>query len=138
MSRTLRAYRTATALAFAAACSGSEVAPTGSNDNPAKPPPDVGAPGVRIPAGNNMPDTIGARPFAADTTDSTGTAAVVVGFSTLAAAGSVQISVPALGFADTARYTVNAGNVARLTATPPDTQVSVGGTVQVRVSTQDA
>ena len=75
--------------------------------------------------------------FVSDTTDSTGAAGAVVGFSTTAGHGRVQISVPTLGFADTAHYTVGPGNPARLVATPADTQVFLGNTVQVRVSLQD-
>ena len=169
------------ALLFAA-CSEEQGMPTETPNQ------DTGQPGVRITAGNNVTDTIRARPvqaltvvvrqpdgalavgatvrfqslatqnqnqfqppvlvaplsstdfqtFAADTTDATGTAAVVLGFSVSAGAGMVQVTVPQFGFADTARYTVVPGSPARVIATPADTQVTAGSEVQVRVVVQDA
>jgi Tol biopolymer transport system component len=64
--------------------------------------------------------------FASATTGEDGRAAVLVRLGNGAGTARIVVSVPVLGLADTARYTVTPGAAARVVVTPNDTTVAVG------------
>ena len=73
----------------------------------------------------------------AETTNASGEATVGIRLSTVAEQGHVVVSVPALGYVDTAVFTTQPGQPARLQAAPFDTAVNVGGTVAYRTVVVD-
>ena len=75
--------------------------------------------------------------FVADTTDASGRAFVRVRLGTRAGPGGVVVSVPALGFRDTASYTIQSGAATRLVSTPKDTTLFVGRSFTLRGSVVD-
>lgn len=58
-----------------------------------------------------------------DSTDASGRARVLVALGTVAGPGGVEITVPDLGFADTAWYTINPGHGVSVVSEPADTVV---------------
>jgi hypothetical protein len=76
-------------------------------------------------------------PFVAETTDASGQAAVVVAFGNDEGPGQLVVNVPALGYLDTARYTVLPGNPYAMQAMPNDTDAYLGGTVGLRTAVVD-
>lgn len=66
--------------------------------------------------------------FVSDSTDAHGRAAVLVELGSVAGKAGILITVPELGLADTAWYTVLAGRPARFTLGVRDTVVSKGAT----------
>ena len=75
--------------------------------------------------------------FVAETTDASGQAAVVIAFGIDEGPGQLVVNVPALGYLDTARYTVLPGNPYAMQTTPNDTAAYLGGTVRLRTSVVD-
>ena len=75
--------------------------------------------------------------FAVDTTDARGRASVLVRFRTTTGTARIQVTVPELGFTDTASYTVLPGAAFRVTALPKDTVLSAGGTATLRSTVTD-
>jgi hypothetical protein len=71
------------------------------------------------------------------TTNDQGDAAILVRMGTLAGAGAIIVGAPALGFTDTATFTVQPGTASRLVVAPADTTVYIGGTVAVRAQAVD-
>ncbi|HEX8209907.1 MAG TPA: hypothetical protein VF584_06935 [Longimicrobium sp.] len=76
-------------------------------------------------------------PVITDTTDAEGVAAVRVRFGTVAGSGKLTVSVPSLGYQDTARYTVTPGAPARVVMAPRDTFVLMDASVTLRPSITD-
>lgn len=74
---------------------------------------------------------------AADTTDASGVASVRVRFGSVAGEGRIIVTVPELGFQDTARYTVTPGAAARTSISPRDTVVYLDGSVTLRAFVTD-
>jgi hypothetical protein len=72
-----------------------------------------------------------------DTTDSRGRAAVQVRLAAIAGAGSVRITVPDLGYADTARYIMLPGALDHVDVGPADTGLYVGKGYVVRAHGAD-
>jgi Tol biopolymer transport system component len=70
--------------------------------------------------------------YVSGTTDASGVASVRVRFGTVAGEGKVVVTVPTLGFQDTARYTVSPGAVSRLNISPRDTALYVGKSYVLR------
>jgi Tol biopolymer transport system component len=68
----------------------------------------------------------------AETTNTSGEATVGIRLSIVAEQAHVVVSVPALGYVDTAVFTTQPGHPARLRDVPRDTAVNVGGTVAYR------
>jgi Tol biopolymer transport system component len=66
------------------------------------------------------------------TTDASGVASVRVRFGTISGEGKVVVTVPTLGFQDTARYNVSPGAVSRVTISPRDTALYVGKSYVLR------
>ncbi|HEX8675517.1 MAG TPA: WD40 repeat domain-containing protein [Longimicrobium sp.] len=75
--------------------------------------------------------------LAVDTTDASGMASILVRFGIIAGPGKIVVTVPALGFQDTARYTVTPGAAVRTDITPRDTVVYLDGSVTLRVTVVD-
>ncbi|HSY80489.1 MAG TPA: hypothetical protein VK807_01945 [Gemmatimonadaceae bacterium] len=75
--------------------------------------------------------------FVAETTDASGRAAVVIALGNDEGPGQLVVSVPALGYLDTARYTVLPGNPYAMQTMPNDTAAYIGGTVGLRTSVVD-
>jgi hypothetical protein len=75
--------------------------------------------------------------FVAETTDASGQAAVVIAFGIDEGPGQLVVNVPALGYLDTARYTVLPGNAYAMQTMPNDTAAYLGGTVGLRTSVVD-
>ena len=75
--------------------------------------------------------------FVAETTDASGQAAVVIAFGNDEGPGQLVVNVPALGYVDTARYTVLPGNPYGMQAMPNDTDAYLGGTVGLRTAVVD-
>ena len=76
-------------------------------------------------------------PFVAETTDASGEASVVIAFGNDEGPGQLVVNVPALGYLDTARYTVLPGNPYAMQAMPNDTDAYLGGTVGLRTAVVD-
>ncbi len=72
-----------------------------------------------------------------DTTDAQGKAyaSIFLGFRTGRA--RVEVTVPAFGYADTATFTVKAGNAAAITVTPADTALFIGGQAILHAAATD-
>ena len=81
--------------------------------------------------------TDGGAVVAVDTTDGRGRAAVRVRLGTKAGAGRISVTVPELGYVDTATYTITAGRAASVVAIPGDTSMYVGRTMTLRSTTTD-
>lgn len=75
--------------------------------------------------------------FIPDTTDARGRAHVLVSFARQARPARVAVTVPELGLADTARYTVIAGAAARVVFTTPDTALAVSKRFSPNASAAD-
>lgn len=76
-------------------------------------------------------------PFVAETTNASGKASVVIAFGNDEGPGQLVVNVPALGYLDTARYTVLPGNPYAMQAMPHDTDAYLGGTVGLRTAVVD-
>ncbi|HZS62483.1 MAG TPA: hypothetical protein VFA43_24670 [Gemmatimonadaceae bacterium] len=76
-------------------------------------------------------------PFFAETTDASGEASIVVALGIDAGVGKIIVTVPQLGYADTALYTVLPGHAVSLLAAPNDTDASLGNTVTLRTRVVD-
>jgi hypothetical protein len=74
---------------------------------------------------------------AVDTTDASGVASILVRFGIIAGPGKITVTVPALGFQDTARYTVTPGAAVRTHVTPRDTAVYLDGSVTLHAMVID-
>ena len=72
-----------------------------------------------------------------DSSDARGSAATRVRFGTLTGEAGVVITVPELGYADTARFTVQPGAAAGLSFAPRDSVLFVGGAYTLRASALD-
>lgn len=72
-----------------------------------------------------------------DSTDANGRAWVQYVYGTIAGEGGIEFSVPALGYVDTARYTILPGKPAYVTSEPADTAALAGGMVQLRGVVRD-
>ena len=77
------------------------------------------------------------RTFIVDTTDSRGRASALVQLGTRAGPGRIEVSVPELGAADTATYTVRAGAFVRVVTLPADTVLYPGRSFVLRASGAD-
>lgn len=75
--------------------------------------------------------------LAFDTTDANGRASVRLQLGADLGMAGLKVSVPSLGIADTARFTIVAGTPYELHAAPGDTGIFVGGSVNIRVSPVD-
>jgi hypothetical protein len=75
--------------------------------------------------------------FAAETTNTQGEVAIDVFFGTRAGTAPLVVKVPALGYVDTAKFTVTAGGAASLKSGPADTAVYVNGTVNLHTAVVD-
>ena len=90
---------------------------------------------VRFTATNVLVSQLDATAFSsfvARAVDSSGRAAVLVRLGSVAGSGTVAISVPALGLADTAKYTILPGSPVRVLLAPADTLVGVGRSFRYR------
>jgi WD40 repeat protein len=67
--------------------------------------------------------------LAVDTTDAKGEVSVIVRLGQRAGPARLVVHVPIFGYADTARYTIRAGNARSVQFTTPDTTLLVGGKV---------
>jgi len=76
-------------------------------------------------------------PFVAETTDASGQASVVIAFGNDEGPGQLVVNVPALGYLDTARYTVLPGHPYAMQAMPNDTDAYLGATVGLRTAVVD-
>ena len=74
---------------------------------------------------------------AVDTTDDRGRAAVRVRLGPRVGAGRISVTVPELGYIDTATYVITAGRAASVAAIPGDTAMYVGRTMTLRSTTTD-
>ena len=72
-----------------------------------------------------------------DTTDARGRASVLVSFGKTTGPASVVVTVPELGFSETATYTVAPGSAERVVAAPKDTLLFAGGSVTLRSTVTD-
>ena len=72
-----------------------------------------------------------------DTTDDRGRVAVRVRLGTRAGPGRIGVTVPELGYVDTATYTILPGRPASVSAIPGDTVMYVGRTLTLRSTTTD-
>jgi hypothetical protein len=88
---------------------------------PAVPPTEVSASLAIMREGSPAPGIV-----ILDTTDSRGHAAVRVQFGVIAGANAVRITVPELGYVDTARYTTLPGALHHVDVAPADTAAYVG------------
>lgn len=70
--------------------------------------------------------------FAADTTDGSGRAKVLVRLGHIAGPAVLRLAVPEFGFTDSLTFTVRAGNAARVRAAVTDTALDVGATAALR------
>ncbi len=77
------------------------------------------------------------RELAVDTTDGSGRASVVIALGAVAGPGGVEVTVPELGFADTARYTIQPGHSVRVVCEPADTVVYQSRSFTLRASVED-
>jgi hypothetical protein len=84
------------------------------------------------PLSSNQPTS-----FVAETTNTQGEANVDVYFGTRAGTAPLVVKVPALGYVDTAKFTVTAGSAATLQSGPVDTSVYVNGTVKLHSAVVD-
>ena len=84
------------------------------------------------PLTSNTPNS-----FVAETTNTQGVVTVDVFFGIRAGTAPLVIKVPELGYVDTAKFTITAGNAAGLHSGPADTSVYVNGVVQLHTSVVD-
>jgi hypothetical protein len=75
--------------------------------------------------------------FVAETTNTQGEVNVDLFFGTRAGTAPLVVKVPALGYVDTAKFTVTAGSAAALQSGPVDTSVYVNGTVKLHSAVVD-
>lgn len=75
--------------------------------------------------------------FVAETTDASGEAAVVVVLGQDAGPAPLVVTVPAFGYVDTARFTVQPGHAVGMFSAPNDTSAYPGGTVSLRTTAVD-
>ena len=75
--------------------------------------------------------------LATEVTDSRGRASVRVRLGTVAGPGTITVTVPALGFQDTARYTITPGAPAGVAAAPGDSAVRAGHAYPLRAAVTD-
>jgi len=75
--------------------------------------------------------------FVAETTNTQGEVDVDLYFGTRAGTAPLVVTVPALGYVDTAKFTVTAGGAAALRSGPADTAVYVNGTVNLHTAVVD-
>ena len=75
--------------------------------------------------------------LASDTTNAEGRVSALVQLGTIAGEARVLVSIPELGLADTATFTVRPGNAARIIATPKDTVILAGGSYAVSAQVTD-
>ncbi|HZS62484.1 MAG TPA: hypothetical protein VFA43_24675 [Gemmatimonadaceae bacterium] len=93
----------------------------------------------------NFPDWVDVAPltsnqpasFVAETTNTQGIVTVDVFFGVRAGTAPLLIKVPQLGYVDTAKFNITAGNPAGLHSGPADTSVYVNGTVQLHTAVVD-
>ncbi len=85
-----------------------------------------------VPLTSNQPVS-----FVADTTDAQGRASVGIALGQRAGKARLLVKVPALGYLDTATFTVTAGAAASLASGPADTSVYVNGTVNLHTAVVD-
>ena len=71
------------------------------------------------------------------TTDAQGRASTFVSFNTRVGTAFLRVTVPSLGFRDSAAFTIRPGNAARITVTPADTAVLVGNAVALHATLRD-
>jgi hypothetical protein len=76
-------------------------------------------------------------PFVADTTDLAGRASAVIRLGTVPGKAVVLVTVPDLGLADSATFTVTVGAAARIIVSPQDTTIDIGSTVTVQAVAAD-
>jgi len=99
--------------------------------------PTAGGPNPQTSVRVGRIDAQPSQPLAVDTTDGSGRARVVVALGAVAGPGGVEITVPELGFADTAEYTVQPGHAVDLVTQPSDTVVYQARSFVLRVSVRD-
>jgi hypothetical protein len=75
--------------------------------------------------------------FVAETTNTQGEVAVDLFYGTRAGTAPLVVKVPALGYVDTAKFTVTAGGASTLRSGPADTAVYVNGTVNLHTAVVD-
>jgi len=101
--------------------------------------------GLATAGGQNPPISVGVGPigqapirgWAIDTTDGSGQASAMIGLGAFAGPGAVEVTVPELGFADTAQYTINPGQGVSVVSEPADTVVYRSRSFTLRVSVRD-
>jgi hypothetical protein len=94
---------------------------------------DVQNPSVRVAPISFQPILARTEDF----TDASGRARVLLALGTVAGPGGVEITVPELGFADTAWYTINPGHGASLVSEPADTVVYQSRSFALRATVRD-
>jgi len=99
--------------------------------------PTVGGPNPQTSVRVGRIDEQPIQPLAVDTTDGSGRASVVVALGAVAGPGGVEVTVPELGFADTAKYTINPGNGVSVVSEPADTVVYQSRSFPLRASVHD-
>ena len=95
--------------------------------------------------GQNPPLSLGVGPIGQepirgemiDTTDGSGQASAMIGWGAFAGPGAVEVTVPDLGFADTAHYTIQPGHGVSVVSEPEDTVVYRSRSFGLRVSVRD-
>lgn len=75
--------------------------------------------------------------FVAETTNTSGEAAVVVVLGSDVGVGKIAVNVPAFGYVDTAHFTVQPGHAVGMQAAPNDTAAYIGGAVGLRTAVVD-
>jgi hypothetical protein len=70
-------------------------------------------------------------------TDAVGAAFIYVSLANVAGQGTISVEAPALGLRDSVRFTVRAGDLARITVAPHDTAVFVNAILQLRYDLRD-
>jgi hypothetical protein len=88
---------------------------------------------VRVGRNDAQPN----QPLAVDTTDGSGRARVIVALGAVAGPGGVEVTVPAMSFVDTARYTIQPGRGVRVVSEPADTVVYQSRSFTLRASVLD-
>ena len=99
--------------------------------------PTVGGPNPQTSVRVGRIDEQPIQPFAVDTTDGSGRARMVLALGAVAGPGGVEVTVPELGFADTAEYTINPGDGVSVASEPADTVVYQSRSFTLRVSVRD-
>ena len=75
--------------------------------------------------------------FVPDTTNASGRSSALVQLGTIAGEARVLVSIPELGLADTATFTVQPGNAARIVSAPKDTVLLAGSSYNVGAQVTD-